>query len=206
MTNRYKWLLKGVGALALAVSLPAPASAHCDGVDGPVVAAGRQALESGDPGAALVWVQPRDEAALRAAFAEAAAVRRLSPQAREMADRYFFETLVRLHRAGEGAPYTGLQPAGRDLGPAIPRADRAVESGSQDELLAFMTGEVTQGLRSRFEDLQQKRRVRSRDLASGRAYVASYVSFVHYVEGLHGAAASPAEGHYPEHDAPAEAH
>ena len=73
-------------------------------------------------------------------------------------------------------------------------------------VLAFMTGEVTQGLRSRFEDLQQKRRVRSRDLASGRAYVASYVSFVHYVEGLHGAAASPAEGHYPEHDAPAEAH
>lgn len=204
--KKLKLALKGMTALLAAAFLAAPASAHCDGLDGPVVGAARQALEAGDPAAALAWVQPADETAVRAAFAEAVAVRRLGPQARGMADRYFFETLVRLHRAGEGAPYTGLQPAGRDLGPAIPLADRAVESGSGQELSAFLTEEVAHGLQARFEDLQRKRQERNRDLAAGRAYVASYVSFVHYVEAIHEAATRAAEGHYPEQPAHSEAH
>jgi Family of unknown function (DUF6448) len=35
-------------------------------------------------------------------------LRRLGHEAKELAARFFFETLVRIHRAGEGAPYTGL--------------------------------------------------------------------------------------------------
>lgn len=111
---------------AATIFIAAPATAHCDGLDGPVVAAARKALASGDPNPVLIWVQPKDEADVRRAFMEAVAVRKLNGQARELADRYFFETLVRVHRAGEGAPYTGLKPAGRDLGPAIPLADKAV--------------------------------------------------------------------------------
>jgi hypothetical protein len=185
-------------ALALALSLATPASAHCDGLDGPVVTAARQALEANDPNRVLIWVQPADEAEIRAAFSHAVAVRRLGPEARELADRFFFETLVRLHRAGEGAPYTGLQPAGRDLGPAIPLADRAVASGSDQEVAAFIGGEVERGIHARFQDLQRLRRFDPADLAAGRAYVASYVSFIHYVEGIDVAARSAAEGHYPE--------
>jgi hypothetical protein len=45
-------------------------------------------------------------------------VRTLDLEAKALADRYFFETLVRLYRAGEGAAYKGLKPAGRDLGAA----------------------------------------------------------------------------------------
>ena len=202
--------LKSLTALALfgaALMYASPATAHCDGLDGPVVAAARLALDAGDPNGVLIWVQPEDEAEVRRAFEEAVGVRKLSPQAREMADRYFFETLVRLHRAGEGAPYTGLKPAGRDLGPAIPLADKAVATGSARELSELLVEEVQHGIRERFADLQLKRSFAPDDLAAGRAYVASYVAFVHYAEGIHDAARSSAAGHYEEGaPAPAEHH
>ena len=190
-------------ALAIALSVATPAGAHCDGLDGPVVTAARQALDAGDPDRVLIWVQPADEAEIRAAFGQAMAVRRLGPEARALADRFFFETLVRLHRAGEGAPYTGLQPAGRDLGPAIPLADRAVAAGSDRELVQFMRERVVEGISERFRDVRSKRDFRPGDLAAGRAYVASYVSFIHYVEGLD-AARRAAAGPYPDAAAPAE--
>jgi hypothetical protein len=198
MMGSRRILLSGFAAIALAGLLPAPATAHCDGLDGPVVGAARQALDAGDPNPVLVWVRAEAEAAIRAAFADALAVRRLGPQARRMADTYFFETLVRLHRAGEGAPYTGLKPAGRDLGPAIPLADKAVESGSERELAAFLAREVEQGVHARFEDLRRKRGYKADDLAGGRDHVASYVTFVHYVEALHETATRTPGGHYPE--------
>ena len=203
MLRKFPFLV-AAGFLAVAPPFAAPAAAHCDGIDGPVVAAARQALEAGDPNPVLIWVQPDDEGAVREALREATAVRRLGPEAREMADRYFFETLVRLHRAGEGAPYTGLQAAGRDLGPAIPLADRAVASGSDREIASFVAEEAAKGVHERFEDLQRKRRFDPGDIRAGREYVASYVAFVHFVEGLHRAASSKAEGHYPE--APEDAH
>ena len=112
-------------ALVAATLVPGPVFAHCDGLDGPVVGAARKALNSGDPNAVLIWVQPKDEAAVRNAFAEAVAVRKLSPQAREMADRYFFETLVRLHRTGEGASRTRIalhHPSGSSERRLMPRA------------------------------------------------------------------------------------
>ena len=197
-----------IALLAFACALlPTPASAHCDGLDGPVVAAARQALKSGNPNFVLIWVQPNDEAEIRRAFSEAVAVRKLSAQAREMADRYFFETLVRVHRAGEGAPYTGLKPAGRDLGPAIPLADKAVATGSDRDLATFLAREVEQGIHQKFSDLQHKRNFRPDDLAAGRDFVASYVTFVHYVERLHQAAETGAAGHYEDEGlAPADHH
>ena len=194
-------------ALAILSSVPSPALAHCDTVDGPVVAAARKALDSGDPAPVLIWVQPNDEAEVRRAFTEAVAIRKLNADAREFADRYFFETLVRMHRAGEGAPYTGLKPAGRDLGPAILLADKAVASGTETELVAFASKEVEQGIRKKFADLRRKRDFRPDDLAAGREYVASYVTFVHYIEGLHQAAGTEAAGHYAEGQAvPVENH
>lgn len=193
--------------MAATIFIANPAAAHCDGLDGPVVAAAQKALASGDPNPVLIWVQPKDEADVRRALMQAVAVRKLDGQARELADRYFFETLVRVHRAGEGAPYTGLKPAGRDLGPAIPLADKAVATGSDRDLAAFASKEVERGVHEKFADLQRKRTFRPGDLAAGREYVGSYVAFVHYVEGLHKAAQAGAAGHYQEgQPAPAKHH
>lgn len=117
-------------SLALALLLaPLPALAHCDTLDGPVVKAAQAAFANGNVNLALVWVQPKDEAEIREAFRRAQDVRKLGPEARKLADTYFFETLVRVHRAGEGAPFTGLKPVGLDLGPALPAGGLALENG-----------------------------------------------------------------------------
>ena len=95
---------------------------HCDSLDGPVVTAARQALETDDLDLILPFVHEDGEAEVRAMFASVQSVRGLGEATREIADRLFFETVVRIHRAGEGAPYTGLKPAGLDVGPVIPLA------------------------------------------------------------------------------------
>lgn len=94
----------GLFAVIVAISGPAlPALAHCDAVTGPVVTAAREALESGDVNRILPYVQPEAEAELTTAFELAMAVRTSGGAAQDLADRWFFETAVRLHRAGEGA-------------------------------------------------------------------------------------------------------
>ena len=181
--------------VAIAISFPSGVCAHCDGMDGPVVKAARAALEGGDVNLALVWVRRDDESEIRRAFARTVAVRDLSPAAKDLADLYFFETLVRIHRAGEGATYSGLKPAGRDLGPAIPAADRALENGNAELLLKLVRDAVEAGLRERFHKALAARNYRRDDLEAGREYVERYVTFLHYVEGVYESAVKPAAGH-----------
>lgn len=199
MRGKRSLALSTVLLLAGGALLPsASALAHCDGLDGPVVKAARAALESGDVDLVLVWVQPGDEEEIRRAFDHALAVRALGPEARELADTWFFETLVRVHRAGEGAAYTGLKPAGRDLGPAIPLADEAIASGDVEPLAALITAAMQHGLAERFEHARNAAGYAVGDLAAGREYVHAYVIFLHYVERLYEAASQPAAGHFPE--------
>lgn len=172
--------------------------AHCDGMDGPVVKAAQRALQTKELHVALIWVQGPYEDEIRKVFQQTLAVRELSSEARELADRYFFEMLVRLHRAGEGAPYTGLKPVGRDLGPAIPAADRAIESGQVKELAKLLQDTVDEGLRGYFKAVLEAKNFGVRDVSGGREFVDAYVWFIHYVEHLYEAAKQRAEGHYPE--------
>ena len=188
--------LATIACLVAAAVWPGNAVAHCDGLDGPVVTAARAALEAGDPAIVLVWVRQSDEPEVRTAFAQTLAVRTLGEQARDLADRYFFETVVRLHRAGEGVPYTGLKPAGRDLGPAIPAADRALERHSMDALVRLLTEAVQTGTTKLFREANAP--APPGDLAAGRRHVEAYVRFVHYVEVVFEAASRDVHGHYPD--------
>lgn len=167
---------------------------HCDGLDGPVVTLARRALEAGNVNLVLPWVRESDEAEVREAFAGALAVRTLAPRAKEVADRHFFETLVRVHRAGEGAPYTGLKPAGRDLGPAIPAADRALEDGSIESVVKLLNDAIRHGLHDHFHRATARKGFDPNDVKAGRSYVDAYVSYIHYVERLWQAASSPSAG------------
>jgi hypothetical protein len=187
-----------VAGLALLLFRTDYASAHCDGLDGPVVKAAQRALETNNINLVLIWVQPANEAELKSVFRQTVAVRKLTPESRSLADRHLFETLVRLHRQGEGAPYTGLQPAGRDLGPAIPAADKAIESGTTTALETMLVNELRRELRESFARVQAKRAYDPDNVAAGRAYVKAYVEYVHFVERLHEAIANPAAGHYAE--------
>ena len=191
---------------SIGLFLPGQATAHCDGFDGPVIKAAQKALETGDVNFVLIWVQKTDEGEISEAFNKTVAVRRLSPQAKELADRYFFETLVRVHRSGEGAPYTGLKPAGRDLGPAIPAADQALENGKIEPLVKLLTDEMQAGLHEKFKQTIAKKKFAKDDVVAGQEYVKNYVEFIHYVERIHEAAANPAAGHYPEPQGTADKH
>ena len=184
--------------LVAAALAPSTAQAHCDGLDGPVVKAAQKALIEGNVNLVLIWVQKDDETQIRQAFEKTLAVRKLNPETRELADMYFFETLVRTHRAGEGAPYTGLKPAGRDLGPAIPAGDKALETGKLDPVVKLLTEEMEHGLREHFKETVAKKKFAPDDVEAGRESVKAYVEYIHYVEGLYAAATSAAHGHYPE--------
>lgn len=160
------------------------AYAHCDTINGPVVADAKKALSSGDVTPLLKWVAADDEQMIRAAFQNTLEVRKLGSQARNLADIYFFETLVRIHRAGEGAPYTGLKP-GTNVDPAVALADKALESGSVDKLVNILIDATDRGIRERFDKALKTKKHANESVAAGRQFVESYVIFTHYVEGLH---------------------
>ncbi len=184
--------------VGIAAVFSAPVYAHCDGMDGPVVKAAQAALAKGDVNLVLIWVRKSDEAEIQQAFERTVNVRKLSPQAKELADTYFFETLVRIHRAGEGAPYTGLKPAGRDLGPAIPAGDQALKSGDVAPLTNLLFEQMRTGLMERYKQAMAAKDFKAQDIDAGRWYVERYVTFIHYVEGMYEAATRPVSGHYPE--------
>ena len=190
-----------LAAIAIAVFFaPSRAQAHCDGLDGPVVKAAQKALAEGNVNLVFIWVQKADATEIKRAFNQTLAVRKLNPAARELADMYFFETLVRIHRAGEGAPFTGLKPAGRDLGPAIPAGDKALETGNVDPVVKLLAEKIEQGLREHFKEALEKRKFAQSDIEAGREAVKAYVEYIHYVEGNYQAATSAAHGHFAEND------
>lgn len=174
-------------AVLFAVSffMTGKALAHCDTMDGPVVKAAQRALAKRNVNLVLIWVQKKDEPEIKERFRQTLVVRRLNREARTLADNYFFETLVRLHRAGEGEPYTGIEPTGTDLGPVIPVADKALLDGSVEALLKLFPATAGPDIQARFRNAMGKKGFEENNVEAGREYVKAYVSFLHYVEQLY---------------------
>lgn len=167
------------------------ALAHCDTLDGPVVTRAREALEKKDVELVLPWVAADDEGEIRHAFELAVAVRGKGEKEKELADRFFFETLVRVHRAAEGAPFTGLKPAGLYMGPSIPAADRALETGDPIPLLALIEKKVHEGIHRYYVEAMEKRKHAGESVEAGRSFVEAYVPYLHFVERLYTDATTP---------------
>lgn len=165
---------------------------HCDSLDGPVVTAARHALDADDVARVLPYVPEEAEAEVRSAFDRVRNARMLGDDARDVADRYFFETVVRLHRAGEGAPYTGLRPAGASHGPVIPLAERAVLTGSASPVVEFLTRELTEEVERRLARVHSLAAARERSLADARRYVEAMLGFEVYCHHLYTAVQAPA--------------
>lgn len=181
--------------------LPA-ADAHCDTADGPAVADGRRALETGNINYALKWIQADGEAELAEVFGKALAVRRLGPQAAEVADRLFLETLVRIHRMGEGVGFTGIQPTGARVDPIVVAADRALETGDDSEVSALAPADRRAELHRRFTAALDRKDFDVDDVRAARDYVAAYVDFFKYAEGedhAHHQGHAAAHGHGAAH-------
>jgi len=174
-------------------------SAHCDSMDGPVVKASQKALETGNINYVLVWVRAEDEQEIKTMFDKVNKVRTLSPEVKELADMYFFETVVRVHRMGEGVGYTGLKPAGYQPEEGIEAADIAIAENSLDSIYAHLDEAQNPKIKDYFAELQSKKDYDVNDLKAGREYVEAYVHFIHYVEALSKGEDSPAEEHQHKH-------
>ncbi len=167
--------------IALTLGIYSFAAAHCDTLDGPVIQDARKALEAKDVTPVLKWVKHKDEKVIRAAFAEAISAQGKNADA---AERKFFETLVKIHRAGEGAPFTGLKPAG-EVEPAIVEADKALAGDSSDALVKRIIDDVAAGIKKRYERTAATYKHKDESVEQGREFVEAYVEFTHYVERLH---------------------
>lgn len=159
------------------------AFAHCDTMDGPVVAAGKKAFEKKNVNYALIWVKPEHEHELVQAFELAQKVRPLNANARKLSEQYFFETLVRLHRMGEGIAYTGIKPSGTPVDPRILAADRAIESGDLGPLEKLVPAADHGELRRRFSRAMALKNYEVNDVKAGREFIEAYVQFFHFAEG-----------------------
>lgn len=184
----FNFIIKTAAALAFFAAIAllyAPAAySHCDTMDGPVIADALSALESGDVTPVLKWVGSDYETEIRAVFGHVLKVRKLGPEAAELADNYFFETLVRIHREGEGAPYTGIKPAGTKIEPGVAEADAAILSGKPEAIFPGLHALLVEGITHRLERVLETKKHANDSVDAGREYVEAYVEFVHYVEAL----------------------
>jgi hypothetical protein len=173
-------------------------AAHCDTLDGPVVAAAKLALQKSDVTPVLKWVNKESEKEVDEAFASTMKVRSQGENARKLADMHFFETLVRLHRAGEGEPFTGLKPPGT-IDPAFQAADKALAAGAIDELAAETAKSVQDGIRKRFAQVIEKKKHADDSVEAGRAYVAAYIEYAHFIEAIQTIASASTQEHHHLH-------
>lgn len=162
---------------------PEKARAHCDTMDGPTAGDGIKALETNNINHALKWIPEDYEGELQKIFELSVKVRALSPEARELADRYFLENLVRIHRAGEGAPFEGLKPSGTPIDEKVAAADKSIEIGNLSPLKGLISEEQMHELEERFKNVMSLKDYDVDDVAAGRAYVEAYVSFFKFAEG-----------------------
>jgi hypothetical protein len=175
------------------------AQAHCDSIDGPVAQAAQKALDTGNVNLVLPFAPESAEPEIKDAFGKSLKVRALGGDAKALADRAFIETTVRLHREGEGAAYTGLKPAGIDYGPAIPAAEKAIESGDPKIVRKVLLDSLEHGLHEKFARVEHGKEVSKEpktagEVAHARERVSAELAFVTYVESVR-QAAQGAAGH-----------
>jgi hypothetical protein len=156
--------------------------AHCDTMDGPVIKDAQTAIKENNVNYALKWVNPSDEKEVTEAFTLMMNVRPLSPNAKMLAEKYFFETLVRLHRTAEGVPYTGIKPAGSPVDKKILAADQSIALGNLSPMKDLVPVEQSEELTDLFNKLLSLKNFEVDNVSAGREYVKAYVMFLHFAE------------------------
>jgi hypothetical protein len=168
--------------------------AHCDTMNGPVITAAKIALDKGDVKLILIWVSPKDEATVTELFNKTLKLRKINPDVQELADRNFFENLVRIHRAGEGEPYTGIKDS-TEVEPSIAAADKALETGNLVDVMKMLEGSMGKGVKEKFNIMMSRKNYDKNDVEAGREFVESYVTFMHSVEGIYASINASTEHH-----------
>ena len=188
-----KIILSIVTAIGIMAMIPTSVSAHCDTMDGPTVADGKKAMENNNVNYALKWVQLKDENEIKNVFKDSMKVKDLSPEAKVVAEKLFLETLVRVHRIAENAPFTGLKESGTTIDKKVLAADKSIEVGNLSPLKNMIEKEKFFELNKKFERVLALKDYDINDVKAGREYIEAYVKFFKFAEG-------EVEGAHPLHD------
>jgi hypothetical protein len=156
-------------------------NASCDTLNHPVVKTAHVAFEKEDITPLLKWVKKEKEKEFKDLFKKTLIVRNQGKEAQDIADRYFLETFVRLHLAGEGETYTGKTPAGV-VEPTVIEADKALETVSVDALVKFITRKVMEHIHERFAKVNESRKNANHSIEANHEYMEAYIQFTHYAE------------------------
>lgn len=157
--------------------------AHCDQMNGPLIADAKKAIVQNNVNIVLKWVQAAHEAEIKEAFNQMMKVRVLSQDAKELSEKYFFETLVRVHRAGEGVPFTGVKPEGTPIDANIMAADKSIELGNLSPLESLVAKKDFPELTERFNKVMSLKNFDVNHVVAGREYIEAYVQFFKFAEG-----------------------
>lgn len=178
-----RFLLYSFFIVQFLVSSTGVSLAHCDTMDGPLVKDAKTAIDKNNVNYVLKWVMPGNETELKEAYILAMKVRTLGQDARDLADKYFFETVVRLHRSGEGVPFTGVKPSGTPVDEKILAADKSLETGSLSPLKGLVPKEMLPELEERFRKALSMKNFDVNNVNEGREYIEAYVQFFKLAEG-----------------------
>jgi hypothetical protein len=157
--------------------------AHCDTMDGPLIADARKAMGQNNVNYVLKWVSAANESEIRDAFNLAMKVKGLSPEAKELSEKYFFDTLVRIHRSGEGEPFTGVKPHGFPIDKRVVAADKSIEIGNLSPLQDMVPKDNLPELTKRFKKVMSLKNFDVNNVEAGREYIEAYVQFFKFAEG-----------------------
>lgn len=157
--------------------------AHCDTMDGPLIADAKKAIEQKNVNYVLKWVQPQNEKELKQVFDQAMKVRVLNADAKALADGYFFDTLVRIHRNGEGESFTGVKPSGTPIDKKIAAADKSIAAGNLTPLSGLVAKDKMSELQKRLNRVLSLKNFDVNNVKAGREYIEAYVQFFKFAEG-----------------------
>jgi len=157
--------------------------AHCDSYDGPVIKDALTALDNNNVELVLKWIDAHQEQEVIALFNKTYNLKDGDIEVYTIVEKHFLETLVRLHRETEGAPFTGLKPAG-SMTPMVEMADRSIEINSMEEVSKTVTTHLEEVLRERYAKVMELSKTKDNSVEEGRAYVHAYVEYTHTLEAL----------------------
>ncbi len=157
--------------------------AHCDTMDGPLITDAQKAIGQKNVNFVLKWVPAANETEIKDAFSLMLKVRTLSPEAKSLSEMYFFETLVRIHRAAEGVPFTGVKPSGTPIDEKVLAADKSIEAGNLSPLKGKIPQKNLPELTERFEKVMSLKNFDVNNVEAGREYIEAYVQFFKFAEG-----------------------
>jgi Family of unknown function (DUF6448) len=182
-SGNWKFVLTPLLIFSILVFSTSVALAHCDTMDGPLIADARKSIAHNNINYVLKWVPVANESEVGEAFNLMMKVRGLSPEAKELSEKYFFETLVRIHRVSEGVPYTGLKPSGTPVDERVLAADQSIENGNLSPLKGLVQDEDFPELTERFNKALSLKNFNVNNVEAGREYIEAYVKFFKFAEG-----------------------